>query len=122
MRVRDAVFQTYEELDQFLGQRDEAKVCCQTWVFRSCAPHPSSGELIPCISVKHHYTIIVRHWPKQEGLYACLFSTGGWNTVTTKVRLNNFLPVQVWSYKKQWYYGAEWNTVTTFEQVNVVYY
>lgn len=53
------------------------------------------------IGVKLHatYVVIIR----SDGLYE--LDSGGWRTVTTKVRINDYGPVTLWSKDGEWYYG-----------------
>jgi hypothetical protein len=55
------------------------------------------------IGVKLHNTIVVTI--HQDGTYT--LDSGGWQTVTTKQRINEYCPVRVNQRKHQWYVGDE---------------
>jgi hypothetical protein len=57
--------------------------------------------------IRLHQTDIVRITPLN--IYTA--NTGGWQTVTTKERLNRYLPISIWQDKHIWYVGTyqrEW--------------
>jgi len=70
---------TFEEAEEFLGNRDQRIIGHNTWV----EDHWLTGGFI---GVRYHNTIIVK-WEKDNVSY---FS-GGWKTSTTKQRLNEFM-------------------------------
>lgn len=55
------------------------------------------------IGVKLHNTIVVTI--HQDGTYT--LNSGGWRTVTTKARINQFCPVKVGQKKYEWFVGDE---------------
>lgn len=55
------------------------------------------------IGVKLHNTIVVRI--HSDGTYT--LNSGGWRTVTTKARINEFCPVKVGQKKYEWFVGDE---------------
>ena len=55
------------------------------------------------ITVRLHTTYIVKFWPSgRTELY-----TGGYRTVTTKERINQFITGRVWQKAHQWYYTPD---------------
>lgn len=52
-----------------------------------------------CISVRLHNTDIVKYYP--DG--SIELNTGGWNTLTTKARINEYAPIRVYQEKGIWY-------------------
>lgn len=69
---------TYQELDAFLGTRDAKALCNNTYAERLGAG---------VIGVRLHSTHVVILSPVR-----IVLNTGGWSTITTKDRLNRFLP------------------------------
>lgn len=55
------------------------------------------------IGVRLHDTIVVRI--HSDGTYT--LNSGGWRTVTTKARINEFCPVKVGQKKYEWFVGNE---------------
>ena len=55
------------------------------------------------IGVQLHQTIVVKI--HNDGTYT--LNSGGWQTVTTKQRINEYSPVRVNQRKYQWYVGDE---------------
>ena len=55
------------------------------------------------IGVKLHNTIVVKI--HKNGTYT--LNSGGWRTVTTKSRINEFCPVKVVQKKYEWFVGDE---------------
>lgn len=80
---------TYKQADEKLGARESRKIANNTYLQRR-----SDGS----IAVKLHATdVVVYH---ADG--SCTLNTGGWKTVTTKARINDYAPVCVWSDKGVW--------------------
>lgn len=53
------------------------------------------------IGVRLHSTdVVVIH---EDGTYT--LDSGGWQTVTTKARINEFSPARLWQHKYVWYVG-----------------
>ena len=70
---------THKELDAFLGKRNSRKLCHNTYAERLGAD---------AIGIRLHQTHVVT-----LTLNRLTLNTGGWDTVTTKDRINKFLPV-----------------------------
>jgi len=70
---------TYDKALSALGSRREKKLGHNTWVCRR-----DDGD----VAVMYHSTDIVTFHPD----YSVTVCTGGWDTVTTRGRLNNILP------------------------------
>ena len=84
---------TYSELESLIRgttNRTKRKLAGNTW-----------GEILPCglITITFHNTIIIRAYT--DGVFQ--LSNGGWQTSTTKQRLNKFSPFQVWQKNHVWY-------------------
>ena len=84
---------TYTELNERLGIRNRRKLGCNTYLRRE----DGTSDL----TIRFHDTDVMVF-----GLNGSIkLDTGGWQTVTTKLRLNDHLPTgwQVFSDKGQWY-------------------
>lgn len=82
---------TYQELDALLGNRESRKVGNNTYAERL-------GDGV--IGIRLHQTHVVI-----LSATRVVLNTGGWNTVTTKDRINTYLP-QLWSLvqeRGQWF-------------------
>lgn len=55
------------------------------------------------IGVKLHATIVVKI--HKNGAYT--LNSDGWQTVTTKQRINEYCPIQVYQKRFRWYVGTE---------------
>lgn len=84
---------THQEAAALLGTRDSKKVGNNTYL-----------ERLPggCFGVRLHNTVVVRIFP--TGVYS--LHTGGWQTVTTKDRINAYAPARVHARKRKWYLGC----------------
>lgn len=80
----------YREATLILGKRDHKKVANNTFLVR---------RAMFKIGLRLHNTDVLTFVPG-----ATLYDTGGWRTVTTKRRFNDFGPsgVKVWSDKGEW--------------------
>lgn len=67
----------------------QKKVANNTWLIRI-------GEY--CIGLKLHNTFVVNYYPR-----FCTLHTGGWKTHTTKDRLNDFSPANIYQLDGEWY-------------------
>lgn len=84
---------TYNDLHKLISGKNNKtrrKLAGNTW-----------GEILPCglITITFHKTIIVRAYT--DGAF--VLTNGGFQTVTTKRRLNQYTPFQVWQHKHVWY-------------------
>jgi len=80
--VNRAEPRSYDEAEAFLDGRDSRKLAYATVVER----------LSPaCIAIQHHKTNIIEFWVGGD----IILNTGGWQTVTTKSRLNQFTPFTI---------------------------
>ncbi len=86
--------------DTFLGKRDEKKIANNTWVIREYLGDGSPAYRHP-IHIKLHNTNIMTFY--REGNIK--LNSGGWRTVTTSQRINQFLPghIRVSSDKGVWW-------------------
>jgi hypothetical protein len=92
-RVRAAArVTTFAEAAAFLGNRATRRLANNTWLRRDGAD---------CVLTLHGNPIITYH----PGGGVTLRS-GGWRSVTTKRRLNQFAPVQVWQRRREWFVAA----------------
>lgn len=67
------------------------------------------------VTVRLHVTNILTFYPDNRVIYA----TGGWRTVTTKARLTQYGPVNIWTDKGVWYVACQrgnWDKLQTFEE------
>lgn len=87
----------YQNALEKLGKRDSRKIDNNTYLQKR-------GE--DKIAIKLHATDIVVFSPD-----ATVLNSGGWQTVTTKDRMNKFVPGRVFSDRGIWYYSAsgKWN-------------
>ena len=74
-----------------LDGRESRKLWHNTYVERHAAD---------CVGVRYHRTYVVRYWSDGK----VQLTTAGWNTSTTKLRLNLFSPARVWQHKHEWFY------------------
>ena len=79
----------YQAANALLGNRDRRKVANNTYLIRR-------DEEIGLIL--HDTEIITWDWSG-----SVRYNTGGWNTVTTKNRLNRFGPYPVWQKQGVWF-------------------
>jgi len=79
----------YRQAESILKGRDKKKVANNTWLVR--LGHDRIG-------LKLHTTFVVIYY-----LRYCTLHTGGWKTVTTKARINDFSSANVWQKKGDWY-------------------
>lgn len=89
---------TFSDAREKLGNRESRKIANNTYLQKR-----SDGS----IAVKLHSTDVVTF--HQNG--SVVFDSGGWQTVTTKQRMNEFSPVRIWSDKGIWYAnnGGGWD-------------
>ena len=78
----------YRRAETVLNGRAERKLAHNTYLV-------DLREFDGCIGVKYHNTYIVKFY-----LDHAVLNTNGWDTYTTKERLNIFSPV--WVYQKDW--------------------
>jgi hypothetical protein len=84
---------TYCELESLIRgktNKTKRKIAGNTW-----------GEIDSegAICITFHKTVIIRAYP--NGMF--FVTNGGYQTVTTKLRLNQFTPFQFWQSKKIWF-------------------
>jgi hypothetical protein len=89
---------TYYQFSQYLGNKDDRPV---PKVFGS--PRSTRVERID------DHTIVIRyHWTNVITLHSddtFTLNTNGWQTVTSKKRINTFSPIYVYSQDHVWYFG-----------------
>lgn len=68
---------SFRELNELLGDSNKMKVGHNTWAERDT----------DAINIRLHQTVIVKLFTDKVQ-----FTLGGWNTVTTRERVNQFLP------------------------------
>lgn len=81
---------TYEQGVETLGKRQSKKLGNNTYLER-VGPD--------CLGVKLHGTYVVRIC--SDGSY--VLHTGGWQTSTTKDRINSYSPARVYQSKREWF-------------------
>lgn len=74
---------TFTEAREKLGNRDSKKVANNTYLIVIEDAKGNKG-----IGLRLHSTVVVKFFEDRTEVY-----TGGWETVTTKDRINSFLPV-----------------------------
>lgn len=71
------------------------------------------------IAIKLHNTEIIQYYPDK-----IVLNTGGWNTVTTKARMNEYLDnFSIWQEKSRWYihsYGEQ-NKIPYYDGIELSY-
>lgn len=80
---------TYSEFKQFADTRRARKLANNTYLVER-----DDGGL----GIRLHSTEVVIYYPDR-----IVLNSGGWQTVTTKERMNRFSPIRVWSDKGVWY-------------------
>jgi len=115
-----AVPKSYAEAAEYLAGRDSVKLGNNTWlVYMDDHANPELSQ----IGVRLHNTYIVRFY--QDGRVS--LHTGGYRTVTTKDRINQFIKGRVYQQALVWYFvrnrgelGIDWANPTKFtEGINV---
>ena len=84
---------SYAEATELLGKRDSLKLGHNTYLQRR-------GD--DRIAVLYHRTDVVTYEPGRF-----MLNTGGWQTVTTKQRINDCSPASVYQRKGDWYFGDD---------------
>lgn len=74
----------------FLGKKDKKKLGCNTWLIKIDND---------TIGIKYHNTFVIQY--KLGG--NVILNNGGWDTPTTKKRLNDFTNARVWQKNFNWY-------------------
>lgn len=85
---------TYRTCVEMLGGRDRKKLAGNTYLVRM-----DDGSVV----VLFHSTPILRYRADDT----CVVSSGGYRTVTTKARLNDYGPVLLWAKKGAWWWGLD---------------
>jgi hypothetical protein len=80
----------YADARDFLGNRLSRKIAHNTYV------ELRGGNTF---AIRFHQTDVVTYHPDGQ----IILNTGGWQTVTTKARLNTFSPARVYSDRRQWF-------------------
>lgn len=91
--------------EAFLNGRRERKLAHNTVVLDHGLEF---GDRV--LSVKYHYTIIVRYISRK----AIQLNSGGWETSTTKERINKLLPPE-WGLSQEKFVWKLWNRITDKE-------
>ena len=81
----------YIQALKVIGKRDSKKVGNNTYMIR----------LGSDIGIRLHNTVVVTIHP--DNTYT--LNSGGWQTVTTKDRINQYSPIRVYQSKSIWYVG-----------------
>ena len=82
---------TFDQAKAKLGNKDKLGIGHNTWLVKT-----NDGY-----GIKYHNTVIIDILP--HDLYA--LHVKGWQTSTTAIRMNQLSPIQVYTYKREWYYG-----------------
>jgi hypothetical protein len=79
------------------------------------------AEILPdgSVGIALHGTTVVRIHPDNSAT----LNSGGWHTVTTKDRINQYSPVRVYQRKGQWYLesGEEYEDGVVVADMNLIY-
>jgi hypothetical protein len=79
------------------------------------------AEILPdgSVGIALHGTTVVRIHPDNSAT----LNTGGWYTITTKDRINQYSPVRVYQRKGQWYLesGLEYEDGMVVADMNLIY-
>ena len=86
----------FTEAQEFLGKKQIRKIKNNTW-----AVLLDNGN----IGIKLHNTIVVEYFPDGK----VRLDSGGWETITTKQRINAYSPVSVYQEKWRWYVSVPGN-------------
>lgn len=92
-----------------LGSRHSRKVAPNTYLVER-PTYDGDGALVRSVAVLFHQTDIVRFYA--DGVVR--LSSGGWQTYTTKDRLNTFCPWSIFQDKRVWYIALPGNPRTPF--------
>lgn len=114
---------TFTEAREILQDRDSVKLGNNTWLEK--ATHfilEGLGEVAETedyIAVRLHNTQIVKFYADNP----TTLHTGGWRTVTTKDRINEFIKGSVYQRDYTWYYAkplsngySDWDNAVEFEE------
>ena len=80
---------TYDGYDKYLGRKNRRKLSHNVYVVRDSED----------ITIVFHWTAILRYSP--DGWV--VLNSGGYQTMTTKVNLNQYSDCSVWQDKHTWY-------------------
>lgn len=89
---REHEVKNYQQAKDFLAGKKSRRIAHNTWVELRDAD---------TIALRYHATDVVTY--KANG--TVILTNGGWQTVTTKERLNAFSPVSVYQRKYEWFVG-----------------
>lgn len=103
---------TYEEASERLQgrNRDRRKLENNTYLERRPQFDDAGEPLEDAFAVRLHATDVVTIY--SDGSY--VLSSGGWQTVTTKDRMNGYAPVRVSSVNREWF-ARHWSRGDTWE-------
>ena len=87
---------TFQQCQDKIGNRERKKLENNTYLERI---HDSANGDTVAYGVKLHDTFVVKIYPDK-----CVLTTGGWQTLTTKDRLNKYGPVRITQRKGAWYW------------------
>jgi len=96
-------FRTYDDIAEFLGNRESRRIANNTTVSRR-------GERE--IGVILHNTYILTYHKIGEGNETATiieFNSGGWQTSTTKQRINALSPLHIYQEKFSWFFDCKGN-------------
>jgi len=93
------IIHSYDKANEILGKRNSRRLANNTYLERTLSPD--------MICVRLHATQIIKYLNNSD--QDIILDSGGWQTVTTKQRLNQFSPAQIYSKKGIWYIYHEDN-------------
>lgn len=85
---------SYDGLLDFMGGKTDKRVCHNTR-----ATHIEDGK-DSFIVIVYHSTAIVTYW--KDGTFRV--TTGGWETPTTKERINKLTPLAIFQHRGDWFH------------------
>lgn len=97
----------YQEFEEYLGKKTERPMP-KSLSYRNHTRLVRVSD--DAIAIRQHETeIVTLH---RDNTYE--LNSGGWRTVTTKARMNEFTPFRIFSKRGVWYVGPSWYDTTEF--------
>jgi hypothetical protein len=98
-RTNEIPYLDYARADAELGDKSFVTLAHHTYLERRWVSVARGEPLVEVLDVRFHSTVILSFRP--DG--SVVVNTGGWQTVTTKARLNALLPCRFFAKAYQWY-------------------
>lgn len=97
----------YNKLNTLLAHRQQKKIANNTWAVRD-----TIGD---AIYIRLHNTPILSFYPDGRVRY----NTGGWRTVTTKSRMNEYGPARIHQHNFEWFITFDGQTEEYFDGITI---